>query len=167
MKRIALKQPQVPEFVAGATTLWIPVKPQPTYNAELEMWAWPDVCAGYASMYPEYALCGTLIEFCPYPVGSELALTETWRATDVAPAPDASWFDYRVEYRHGSGSCWHGLSAQRAAQLHVSLLLDWSQSVFNPPITMPAEFSRFKRRVTAVSVEHGELWEWVLELEAV
>jgi hypothetical protein len=30
---------------------------------------------------------------------------------------------------------------------------------------MRAEFSRFHRRVTAVRVEHGTEWEWVLELE--
>jgi hypothetical protein len=165
MKRIALTQSQVPLFLNGATELRVAVKPQPRLTESpfrsdhLTWWVWKtDV------KLTTDALTDNIQEACPYPVGSLVALTERWRATDVALSPDAMIFKYRVEYATGQPR-WIGLSAARAAELHIDLILDWSQSVFKPAITMPAEFSRFPRRVAAVRVEHGELWEWVLTLE--
>jgi hypothetical protein len=84
---------------------------------------------------------------CPYPIGSELALTETW-ATDAMYddlSPRDLPFDCSVQYKATIQTSWYG---------------HWRS-----PVTMPAEFSRFIRRVAGVRVEHGELWEWVLTLE--
>lgn len=151
MKTYPLKAEQVPEFLAGATTLRIPVRPQPHFPYDAEglvrlfvdpegelwyeatdkdgiPWTWPCL-SGLSEPIP-----------CPYPVGSELALTEAWAMGWVDPFMPATVF-YKAD------NCLSGMQWRRA-------------------VTMPAEFSRFKRRILAVNVEHRELWEWVLELEA-
>jgi hypothetical protein len=145
MTRIALNEANVKAMLSGATELRVVVKPQPKLTESpfrsdhLTWWVWKtDV------KLTTNALTDNLLEACPYPVGSLVALTETWHSN-----PSLKW-----------------------ARLHqVPFLVvykadDDDDPPWLSPATMPAEFSRFKRRVAGVRVEHGELWEWVLSLEA-
>ena len=135
MRTYPLRQSQVPKFLAGATTLRVPVRPQPEWDGF--RWLYERRDCRREVFAAEESLVTALTFDCPYTVGSELALTETWTQTH--------WAD--VHYKASS------------------LVPD--RYYWRRAITMPAEFSRFKRRVVAVNVEHRELWEWVLELEEV
>lgn len=160
MKRIALKQSQIPEFLNGATTLRIPVGPQPVSYCDEEgrdrvKWL---SRSGQAGGYGTAAFVSEfLVDCCPYPIGSLVALTETWR---VYHTPGGQ---IEIEFKDGTVFGPFKVSDSRYARYteHRQRVDD-----FNSPITMPAEFSRFKRRVVSVAVEHGELWDWVLTLEA-
>jgi hypothetical protein len=121
MRTHALAQSQVPEFVAGATTLRIPVKPQPDYSGA-SFWAWKQNAA-----CGETALRDALLASSRYPAGSLVALTETWCRT-------------------GAGFTIYKADNKREQPY-------WSMLTWRSPATMPAEFSRFKRRVAAVRVE--------------
>jgi hypothetical protein len=149
MKRIALKQSLVPLFLNGATALRVVVKLQPEYvSGDIIPWRWPDCCGGIQT-WAESELYDVLAWHCPYPVGSLVALTETW-ATDClydALSPRDLPHDCVICYAVTMPASWYGRRRS--------------------PITMPAEFSRFHRRVAEVRVEHGEQWEWVLTLEEV
>jgi len=143
MRTYPLKAEQVPEFLNGATTLRIPVRPQPKWEEQPELWngAW---CGRYRYLRrtnenDNDVASDTDRVVCPYPVGSELALTETWGMGWLDPFMPAT-----VCYK--ADNCLAGMQ-------------------WRPAITMPAAFSRFKRLVTDVNVEHREIWEWVLALE--
>ena len=150
MKRYALTQAQVPLFLAGATELRVAVKPQPIRDApDKDLWWWyreyrdPDSSwVAYDSETLRELIASELELPCPYPVGSLVALTETWGFTK--PQPYCGIDLAFVRKADGKEMCGHWRS----------------------PATMPAGFSRFPRRVTAVRVEHGEQWTWVLTLEA-
>jgi len=119
MKRYNLKQHEVPLWLNGTTSLRIPVRPQPELTAlYLGMWRWK------AWDLELNDLERVLIEDCPYPVGSELALTETWAVCYL-------WFPYEdiVYYKVSTGA-------------EEGRFINWLS-----PCRMPAEFSRFPRRV--------------------
>ena len=136
MRTHALKQEQVPLFLNGATELRVVVKPQPTetgWNPSRSgqwlgstHWRWNDCEFGNTS-----ALVCKLEMSCPYPVGSELALTETWASCGTSFITGRTVVVYKADGEYG-----HGVA------------FDWRS-----PSTMPAEFSRFQRRVAAVRVE--------------
>ena len=144
MKRICLTESQARAFAAGATELRVPVKPQP-------YWIEAPVQEGnkWIGRYTDNAniVCPYLEVRCPHPVGSMVALTETY------------W-----EHKACTNTIIFEADTLPFQRERGRWLRDWYSR--RPAITMPAEFSRFKRRVKAVRVEHGELWEWVLELEA-
>jgi hypothetical protein len=143
MKTHALKQSEVPLWLAGETELRVLVKPQPVASPSFDdLWHWDGFL--YRT---EQEIGVVLSSHCPYPVGSELALTEEW-ATDAMYddlSPRDLPFDCSVQYKATIQTSWYGR--------------------WRPAITMPAECSRFHRRVVGVKVEHGEQWEWVLTLE--
>jgi len=137
MKRICLTESQARAFAAGATELRLPVKPQP-WLADNGMWYWGK---GNCSLpMNECGLNVRLLVHCPYLVGSLVALTETWTLGDNEDGYESVIYA-ASQVVHESGLGWRS------------------------PATMPAEFSRFKRRVTEVRIEHGTEWEWVLTLE--
>lgn len=65
MKRMLLPQSLVASLLSGATQVSMPVKPQLRPENE----------------YPYYA--DDLLETCPFPVGTEVWVPETWNARDV------------------------------------------------------------------------------------
>lgn len=170
MKRIALNEAQVKAFLGGATTLRIPVRPQPSSVYVQDGWLWKVRTKRDTTVVcrTDLAVMGLLEHNCPYPVGSELVLTETWRAwfathADGQPIDE----DWRVRYRADMAARLTGVGYDEGP-LQVSpeeCGLNVEPRYWRSPATMPAEFSRFKRRVVAVIVEYGELWVWVLELE--
>jgi len=167
MTRIPLTAEKALDMASGATELRIPVKPQPEQGLRIGSY--------YGGNRPEEFILadadGDPIDaaplICPYPVGSMVALTETFHLSlqgattppgfirtlqyeDITRGPQVpippqwyEWFDRLTQ--SDNRYCW----------------------AMRPAITMPAEFSRFKRRVVSVRVEHGETWDWVLTLEAV
>jgi hypothetical protein len=132
MKTHALKQSEVPLWLAGATELRVVVKPQPDAIGPL-------VTGLYGDLVETRDVPFLLGFHCPYPVGSELALTETWCRT-------------------GAGFTIYKADNKREQPY-------WSMLTWHSPATMPAEFSRFHRRVAGVRVEHDSEWTWALTLE--
>jgi len=76
MNRHALAQSQVPLFLSGATELRVVVKPQPECE---DVGKWRHASTNDRHCFTYVGLYVHLQDICPYPVGSELALTETWR----------------------------------------------------------------------------------------
>ena len=125
-------------------TLSRPVKTQPEYNGFTGCWKWSEKPDPYEMKgirsYAEGALVQTLLAICPYSVGDVVALTETW-----------GWGPWgAVLYK--SNSC-------RA-------ITEWPK-LWRSACTMPAEFARYKGRITSVAVEHGELWTYRYGIEEV
>jgi len=158
MKRIPLNEIQIKAQLSGATELRVPVKPQPSQCAvpdgtwadqrgapiPVDVWAW-----GHHRFGSLDALRAGLLQHCPYPVGSMVALTETWALSKM--------FDDRNPPVLDRKCIWYPDEVGSVSQAR--------RGRWRSPATMPAEFSRFKRRVNEVRVEHGTEWEWVLTLE--
>ena len=140
MKRHALAQSEVPLFLNGASELRVVVKPQPVAFGDSDFgtfeWRWTVRDTTYHP-WDDQSCSDLLMTFCPYPVGSELALTETWMLDGCDDSLDMvrrSLISRRVIYK--------------AESPEYGKFYKWRS-----PATMPAEFSRFPRRVTAMRVE--------------
>jgi len=121
-----------------------PVKPQPAWNAELEMWVWPNALHGYASCYPTDGLIDWLTEHSPYPVGSRLWVRETWtRARTWTGKP---WI-YKAELTAEEWARREEI-AKRNPPDPSGYVLRW-----NSPIFMPRRASRITLEVTGVRAE--------------
>lgn len=144
MKRINLKEAQVRALLDGAKEIRVEVRPEPVPSRIYSnLWHWPRLVFGPELTRRE--LLEALIARCPYPIGSLVALTETWKSN-----PSSKWA------REHQVPCLVSYKAD-----------DDDDPPWRSPATMPAEFSRFIRRVKDVRVGHGEQWEWVLTLEEV
>ncbi len=175
MKRICLSAEQAIALANGATELRVPVKPQPWCN-KFGTWVWqPDTA--WHRRYPQHFFSGSTAEelarcmllpkpsICPYPVGSTVALTETFHLS-LQGASTPPGFIRTLQYENITRGLEVPIPPTRYEWFDRLTQSDnrycW---MMRPAITMPAKLSRFKRRVKAVRVEHGTEWEWVLELE--
>ena len=175
MKRCALKDTQVPLFLSGATELRVVVKPQPELQPSGRWW-WD--YRGMVGAYPdEQFMREALEEHIPYPVGSLVALTEAWRVgawrcqrTDEECGHVA--LDYKADNycrrewlpvadperfeQYAEQSVRDAIKAGYKLDSH-SYHFHWaageSPCHWRSPATMPAEFSRFIRRVAGVRAE--------------
>lgn len=124
------------------------VVPQPEAGTDYE-WLWRD-----RRGYDDVSLASLLIQHAPYHVGERVALTETWRATDVLPGPDCDWFEYRIEYRAGGYARWVRLSDVRSRELSVVPCL---HAPWVPAFLMPADLARRFGIITSVAA--GRLYD--------
>jgi hypothetical protein len=89
-KPLTLRDHEVKQLLSGEVLVVRPVKPQPAWNAELEMWVWPNALHGYASCYPTDGLIDWLTEHSPYPVGSRWWVREAFCVYAQLPQSDAA-----------------------------------------------------------------------------
>jgi len=138
-KALTLRDHEVRQLLTTGEVLIVrPVKPQPTWNAELEMWVWPNALHGYASCYPEDGLRGWLLEHSPYPIGSRWWVRETWRPVWLTPRPRTETLtvvQYSADYEFNRN--------------------DWGGTVFGEKWESPILLSRAFSRMDVEVVEHG------------
>jgi hypothetical protein len=129
------------------------VKPQPAWNAELEMWVWPNALHGYASCYPTDGLIDWLTEHSPYPVGSRWWVRETWVQPYewIVPGYDPNY--HRALYKASSFDTWGC-----GYEFHWD---DIPDRFWRSPITMPRWASRLTVEVVETTVEQQDgVWVW-------
>lgn len=146
--KLTLRDHEVKRLLSTGDVLVVrPVKPQPEYNAQLEMWVWPNAMHGYASCYPESGLRELLADNSPYPVSSR------WWVREVFNARDVVYDEYCGGYEAG-----YPLNPMPRTRPEYRYVVDYKATDGNDgpwrsPIHMPRWASRVTLEVTDVRAE--------------
>lgn len=156
MNRIPLNEQQVHAFLSGATELRIPVRPQPERINIQGYWQWwlPTRELQLPTAHCESDLRGQLLTHCPYPTGSLVALTERWRPVkwQTGTGMYGDSVCGVIEFAANEHDLLKTKTVYRCGSVPYGFSDYWwghgrNRGPWRPAITMPAEFSRFPRRV--------------------
>lgn len=144
---ITIPRNKMPAFMAHEVVkLRFEVRPQPEWIVrdyqELSSWEWDcpyKISLACDRCFSDEQMASRLKYYRPYSPGQVLVVREDW-------SMECGGVIFRAEYE--STDCAYSIAGVR----------------FRSASTMPVKFSRSKARVLTIDVEHGQTWDYVIEL---